>query len=406
VLSEKKSLCNTLFSAALFILLISRILVLTDNYNWVVSPLVLEVVYIGFVFFLILLKNSGKFVIRKGSYIIILLILIIHTVLWGTVFVNTEFPELIADHFKPQIMFVVLLAFNVLAVKQLHMELDYLKCAYYSLVCVLFWCFLKNISDVDLSGLANIMTATERTRANFGFGHYNTLGAACVCVILLRETIKKTSRHILVKILDYPILIVAVVMLLCSASRSALTSLILYFVVYYGMSVDDWGISSAAKKCIKIFEAIFILIMGVWVVFEVDLDAFLVAAQRSLLFTHTLPLFFESGRVLFGLGYASNVAYAGGLTPYTTYWMDNAYVYYLVTTGVVGAALLAYPVILIAVKLIHNRNKMFGRENFSIFCVYLYISYFEAMLFSAGAIVSYVYLPWLVMCFSPARKLG
>ena len=164
------------------------------------------------------------------------------------------------------------------------------------------------------------------------------------------------------------------------------------------LGINDWHISHISKKVIKLVAVIVIIVMGVWVLLEVDMSALLVIAQRALLFTHTLPMFFDSGRVWFGLGYASNVAYAARQTPYVTYWLDNAYVYYLVTTGVIGLLLLVAALILIAVRLLKNRKAYNGREALSIFCVYLYVSIFETVFFNSGFIVNYMYLPFFLFC--------
>ncbi len=401
---NKRITYANIFSVAVFILLLSRILVLTGNYDWFIDPVSLEIVYLFLAFFIVAASNKGKVAVRTGKYLLVLGILLVHTILWGTVFVDDKMSEVVSTHFKSQIMFVVILCVTVWAILQLQAERHFLKCGYYALALVMFVQLITNFSEIDLSNLANIFTAKERTRANFGFGHYNALGTACVCVIVMQEFLKKQGRTTGQKVVDFIILLMAVVMLLCSASRSAITGLLLYFILYYGSRLDKWNLAPVAIKTIKVLSVFVIGILAVWVLFGLDKDAFLVAAQRALLFTHTLPMFFKSGKVMLGLGYASNTAYAMGETPYITYWLDNAYIYYLVATGVVGLVLLIIAFLVIGRGLYKIRKTKTGVVVFAAFIVYAYISLFEATLFNSGSWLNYIYIPWFVLSFPKANK--
>lgn len=392
------------FMIMLSVLLISRIQVLTDNYTWPLDPVLLEMVYLAGTAVLCLLAQGGKYRILRGKYLLVMTILLIHTVLWGTVFVDDRFTDLINSQFKSQIMFVTILWVNVLAVYQLDAGRDFLRCCYYTLSVMLIYYFLTNLSELDLSNLANIMTVSDRSRANFGFGHYNALGGTCVCCILMRETVKKEHHSIATKTVDAVILVVAVCMLLACASRSALTSLVVYYFVYYSWQMDEWAISPKAIRAIKVGRNLLIVAMVLWVVLEANYTELLNLSQRSLLFTHALPMFFDTGKIWLGLGYASNMAYATQQTPYLTYWLDNAYIYYLITTGIVGCALLMIALLILGRELYKRVGQPFGKEVFAAFAVYLYASLFEATLFHSGGFVNYIYLPWFLIYISRKRK--
>lgn len=401
---NKKITYTGIFSAAVFVLLLSRILVLTGNYDWFIDPVSLEIVYLFFTFFVVVVRNKGKVAVCTGKYLLVLGILLVHTILWGFVFVDDKMSEVVSTHFKSQIMFVVILCVTVWAILQLQAEQHFFKCGYYVLALVMFVQLIINFSEIDLSNLGNIFTAKERTRANFGFGHYNALGSACVCVIVMQEFLKKQGRTTAQKVIDFIVLLMAVVMLLCSASRSAITGLIVYLIIYYGSRINHWHLAPVAIKTIKVLGVFAVGFLAVWVLFGFDADAFLVAAQRALLFTHTLPMFFKSGKVMLGLGYASNTAYAIGETPYITYWMDNAYIYYLVATGVVGLVLLLIAFLVIGRGLYKIRKTQSGVVVFAAFVVYAYMSLFEATLFNSGSCLNYIYLPWFVLSFPKANK--
>ena len=395
---------KSIFLAAFCMLLTSRILVLTDSYTWRIDPVNLEYVYLAATVLLAATAKLGKFRLARGGHWFVMIGLLLHTLLWGVLFTDSRFAELISSQFKSQIMFVVIILVTVIAVYQLDAAREFLKCCYYTLFVLLVCYFLVNLSELDLSNLANIMSVSDRTRANFGFGHYNNLGANCVCGIVLREMVKKDHHTPAMKLFDLAALVVMVCMLLASASRSALTSLVVYFFVYYSWQMNEWPVSKKVIHAIKVGRNLLVVTMIAWVVLEADHAQLLNLAQRSLIFTHALPMFFRTGKIWLGLGYASNVAYATNLTPYVTYWLDNAYIYYLITTGIIGFILLMAATVVLGKELLQRVGNRFGKETIAAFAVYLYVSMFEVILFNSGSIVSYIYLPWFLIHISQKRK--
>lgn len=388
--------CSCIFLSAYAVLLLSRILVLTSNYNWPIDPVVLELIYIFWCGFLLVYKKLKMIPARSMA---ILCILLLHTILWGKVFVNTKIIPLIESQYQSQIMFVVIIAIPVFMIKKYDIIYDFLKVSFWILTAVLLLQFITNLSDLDLSNIMNIMSTDERTRANFGFGHYNTLGAACVCVLVLSLIVYESSSMFL----HFPIWmarVLAFVMLLCSASRSSLTSLAVFFIVYYSIGIDEFDLSPKLKMFIKIVRFILLAFLILIALFGIDWNEILIESQRALVFDHALPLFLRSGRILLGLGFASNTAYGTGETPYTTYWIDNGYIYYLITSGILGFAFIASVICILFYELYKRHKDAFGRYVFSIFMMYLYGSLFEVTIFMSGAIINYIYLPLFIVTIS------
>lgn len=386
------------------VLLTSRILVLTDNYDWPINPVLLEEIYLVLTVGLVVMNDRGKIKLRWNRSMLVWGILLLHTLLWGVVFVDQRFGDLIASFFKSQIMFVAIIGVTIWAVRRIDVAERFLDCCFYTLAVILAYYFITNISELDLSNLVNIMSKSDRTRASFGFGHYNTVGVATACGIVIRETVKKNHTSSVKKILDFAVLIIMVCMMLASASRSALTGLVVYFAVYYSWTMDKWPLSKNMIRALKWLRNFLVAVVAVWSLLEVDYMELLVQSQRVLIFTHTLPMFFSSERTLLGLGYASNVVYASGETPYVTYWLDNAYAYYLVTTGIVGFLLIMTAVTAVGVGIRKKVNAPFGRETASVYAMYLYISLFECILFSSGTPVNCIYIPWLLLFISKEEK--
>ena len=385
-----------LFCIAAFILLVSRILLLTGNYFLPIDAVLLEMLYLCFVTVITLMANRYQFRLKRGPYLYILTVLLAHTVLWGLVFTDLRFVELITSHFKSQIMFVVILCVTVWAIQRLQAEQEYMTTAYFALSGILLLQLVRNYTEIDLSNLRNIFTATQRTRANFGFGHFNTLGGACVCNLLLIYWHRNRKRNLLRRSFNIVMVCVSVCMLLCSASRSSLTSIILFFMVYYYISLDYSGQSKRTIWAIRICLCMAALLLFLWAYLGFSFSDFLESSQRIYIFTRAIPTFFSAGKLGLGLGYASSVHYATALTPYTTYWMDNAYVYYMITTGFLGLILIMSALVMMVVELKKGISSQAGRILFSAFVLYLYVSCFEVFLFDSGNCLNYIYLPWFL----------
>lgn len=391
---------SSIFLGAYAVLLLSRILVLTSNYNWPVDPVALELVYIVLCGFLLVYK---KFKMISANSLTILCILLLHTILWGKVFVNDLIASLIESLYKSQIMFVIIIAFTVFMIRRYGILYDFIKVSFWILIAMLLLQFITNISDLDLSNIVNIMSKDERTRGNFGFGHYNTLGAACVCTLVLSSIVYKYSYKFL-HLIIWMARILAIVMLLCSASRSSLTSLAVFIIIYYSIGINDLKLSKNVKINIKIVRFVLVLILILIVLFEIDINELLIESQRGLVFNHALPLFLRSGRVFLGLGFASNTAYGTGATPYTTYWIDNGYIYYLITSGILGFTFIVAAISILFYGLYKRHNDNLGRYVFSLFVMYLYGSLFEVTIFMSGAIINYIYLPIFIVTISYQRE--
>ena len=394
---------KTIFLAFFSFVFLTRILILTENYTWTLDPVRLQIIYLIATTLMMITARGGRIRLIQGKFWLVMIPFVIHTLLWGTVFLDDTFADLIITHFRSQIMFAVMVLITTLAVHQFDARKEFLKCCYYTLVATMIYFFVTNISELDLSNLANIMTAKDRTRTSFGFGHYNTLGACCVCSMLLWNIFRKEHKAALMKIIDALIIVVVIVMLLSCASRSALTSLVVYAVVYYAWRIGETQ-SKKVHSTIKVLCGFAVVLVVLWTFLEVDYMEMLSVAQRALIFTHTLPMFFATDKIWFGLGYASNVAYATNQTPYQTYWMDNAFAYYLVTTGIVGVTILVYAAVVLGKELYKRVNLPLGKEAFGAFWVYLYVSMFELAFFNSGVIVSYVYLSWFLLHIAQKKK--
>lgn len=162
------------------------------------------------------------------------------------------------------------------------------------------------------------------------------------------------------------------------------------------LNSESWPFEKQTTRALKVTIYILIIVAAVFVANGASFSSLLSISQRSLLFYVALPTWRESGRIMTGLGYVSSSSYGNNLTPYTTYFLDNSYIYYLVTTGIIGFLLIGIAVYVLGRNIYKNRFKEIGMYGFSLFCVYLYISLFEAVVFNSGIPTNYIYMVLLL----------
>lgn len=399
------SLQKLLFCLSFFVMFFSRIELLTGNYTWNFNAVLLEGIYLIMVLLLIISKRLGRIGHLDRSVALFFLIFFAHTILWGKIFVNPVMSQLTASHFSSQIIFVLILFITVIGVLELDAKEQFIKVGYYTLVFALLIQLFTHFQEFNFSNVANIMSSTARSRANFGFGHYNTLGGACVCALLIYYVyIRENTRNMIIRMLHVVFNVLVFGMLLCSASRSSITSLGVFIFVYAYSGIDNMKISKKMKQVIK-FSGTLLIVAGVfWTMLDIDLNKVLIESQRFWIFQTAIPEYLRSGRLAFGLGYASTTAYGTGMTPYHTLWIDNAYFFHLITTGILGFCLIILMLVILGKGL--RKADLVGTNNgnIAIFAVYLYSSLFEVVAFN-GAFINYIYLPLFLVVIALSNKI-
>lgn len=374
------------------VMFISRVLVISGNYTIPVDATLIQIVYLCIIITMGVLKD-GKVRISKipSESAVLSMALIVHVILFTCVFVNPAMSKYAVQMFQRQGMFVLIVVFSAWIIGKYRLFDTFLKTVFIALSTILFIQFITNISDLQYLNIASVMSSVGRTRGNFGFGHYNTLGGACICNILIAHLMQKRKcAGVYLKWLIPPFVFMSIVMLLVSASRSSISSLGIYVCLYLFLNLEIKRLGKRTIRFLKIFLAclmVLLLIFNLGMSFE----TFLSESNRFTLFSVALPTFFKSGRTIIGLGYAPTEVYGLNETPYLTYWLDNGYIYTLITTGYIGSII--YIVALGAIfKSMRRLSKCsIGKNMICIFVVYLYGALFEATLFT-GTIQNYVYI--------------
>lgn len=267
-------------------------------------------------------------------------LLIIYIILFGAIFVNPPLAQYTNGILLRQMLFLMIV-FSTVSVTVAYRLFDkMLLTAFYTFSFILFFQFATHITDLGLLNPLTVFSDSSRVRADYGFSHYNALGAFCACHIIIWMILK--ARHLIPfkhNILNVIVLLISVLMLLGSASRNAISSLIVYAICYGFMSLKETPNRRYFKLLLECLLLLFLFVFFVAGASNIPLTDLLNQSNRETLFEVALPTFFSSTRTMIGLGLASNEIYGMNLTPYPTYWLDNSYVYVLVTTGFIGIIL-------------------------------------------------------------------
>lgn len=385
----KKLKFEIIFLVAYVVLLVSRIDVLTGSVFTKIDSRLIETGYIFITLAIILCDSKG--VIKSSLFRIdlIVFIMVLHCLLFGKVLINSNYSKYINSQFNSQFIFCIIIVITIFGIKYFDNIDRFIISSFYAMSGMLTIKVLMNISELNLKNVINVFNISERTRANFGFGHYNTLGSACLCIIILAYFIYERKKKL--TIMEKCIVVEATIIMLCSASRGAITGAMVFFVIALSQSIYKIGLPKKSIFIVNLIEVI-VIVFGIYYAMGLNINELLKESQRQHLFKEVIPLYLSSGRIVTGVGYASNLYYGEGDILGKVLWLDNAYIYYLVTTGVLGLILIVSCLIIIFIYMYKHRREEYSGI-FALICTYLYRGLFEVNLFESGYMMNYIYIP-------------
>lgn len=388
-----------IFSIFYSILLLNRIYVIAGVYTFPMDPSLIQVGYVGMLIMMSIVQikeNNYKITKHMSTMDVAILVLVGYLVLFGFVFVNPPMEQYTKAMVLRQGLFLATVIATVFFVCRNNYFAKVISVSFWIIAAVLLFQFITNINDVAQIDIGRIFNVSSRSRVNFGLGHYNYLGMLCSCEIILGIWIRKFGNKN--KLLLF-IIVLASVMLLGSASRNAIFGLIVFSLIEFYFSLEKYALRKVYKFIIQVSIGVIVLIMALFGDSSVSLNGLLLDSNRLALFSVALPTFFKSNRTWIGLGLASGEIYGQNLTPYETYWLDNGYIYTLVTSGYIGMAIYVILIILFLYNYckLKKQNNAIGTLAIATFSMYLFSALFEATLFNGGVLLNYLLLPIFLM---------
>lgn len=359
------------------VILFSRILISQDS-SVISSPL--KIYYISSALLIVFaffqwIRNSKKLKLNPilfwgssfGVYVF----------LFGKILVNNSLKDLTEFMFNALVIFYILVFIMASYIKDK-------KCRIVTFVKTTFWTFTIEIifsAALNWDGklalgelVSNVFGGYTRTRAAFGFYHPNAAANIALCVIVLSsylvcENKKKTVYFIIDIFMMY--------IILATASRTALSTLILFLVLILYSRLLNIIKSNNGKRGLT---AGLVLIIITLILFnsENGVEGLFTLSNRSYNFVYNVPVLVKSGRLWIGLGLIGSGEFYQ-LPQYNTFFVDNYFLYVLMSTGIIGLIFISCFMLFILKRLLNqSSNDSFKRLTLIVFGINVFSSLGEA----------------------------
>lgn len=325
-----------------FFTLLASLLTVVDNFPFM--GLLLKVRYIYIIAVAFFCVYDGVLIWNR-RFMLCLGLLVLHTFLYGVVFVNPRLGASTSTHFQQLIMMYLLVFFTCMYIYKKGCYFEFIQASYWALACLILWSSVTHLQDfVNPIYFINIFSRTERFRAAFGMGDVNYCGNYCVYTLVLQvflyhEYHQRDNRvGIVLKTIMGIVAFFAACMLFSTASRSAILSLLLFFGMLFIQAKwkiirKHWKLILGAGGTIVILGMLVLIATGAF-------SEIWIQSNREGNFSINFPIFIQFGNYLNGMGYMDNSGFLNQVYGYATTAMDVYFLYIPFSTGILGAVLI------------------------------------------------------------------
>lgn len=370
------------------IVLISRILISMENPIGI-SPL--WIYYISssaLILWLIAIrkiKNNKKYNYRNAFWLIAF---IIYVILFGKILENDQLKELIDFNFGAMFIFYLIVFLMADYLDSNKKKIEFVKNSFWILaittiiISLLNWHMVLSINEL----VNNFFKGYTRERYAFGFYHPNAVANIALCIILLSILlmVENGKRKIYI-IID----IIMCYLILVSSSRTSVCALILFFVLYMYSNLKQKIFNKHWKVLIN---TVLIIILGLLLLISNNniAESLFVVSNRSYNFIYNIPILIKSGRFLIGLGFIGSGEFYQ-LHVYNTFFVDNYFLYVLMSTGLIGLVFIVSFIIWLCYRLLKGKNNSMKKVVAIILGVNIFSSLGETCFMYPSFISCFVY---------------
>lgn len=372
---EEKKLVMGLYCATMLMSMLS----IVDNVPLI--GVMYNVKYLYLVLIMFFCFYDGVLVWNRRIVVAIGL-LILHTILYGVIFVNPRIQYDTDIHFQQLIAMYILTFFSCIYVYKKDCYLLFLEMTYLAMALFISWCALTHTGDfVNPIYFVNIFSRSERFRAAFGMGDVNYCGNYCIYLLIISFFLwcewKKQGKKLDKKLIIAMIFVDAITlcMLFSTASRSAIISLTLFFVLYTILKlryaiIRNW-------KLVLSVGGILVLLVVIVLAATGAMSSMWQESNREGNYSINYPIFLEYGNYLNGMGYMDNSGFLNKVYGYDTTAMDVYFLYIPFATGILGATIIFLQMIYILYQLLRHSHTE-GRDlSLSLFVMMLYYAIWQ-----------------------------
>ena len=319
------------------------------------------------------------------------------------------------------ICLLVILIFNSFLFKKYHIFNQVIAASFVISSLFILWRFIVQGAPREVYSKLGSLFGTAwyaRYRVLFGMYHANAAGNISCCAILfsflllsdlnLTTALGKTKATIIL-ILDF----VNMTVLLSTDSRSSILAIIVFFLVFLFLQV-----TTLKNKHLRFFLRV-LLLLAITILLIVFMGnailALFVSSQRSANFEMNLPYLNSAFKVFFGLGLIDPSDFGTGTTGLgITFYVDNYFLYILLTLGITGLVSVFYIIISLFKTFLraeHSSKKITATLLISILCghiftalgetCFLYPTFPSAVMYFSAYLAYPQYLEW-----NEVKKIG
>ncbi len=325
-----------------FVTLLCLLATVVDNVP--LSGVFAKVKYL-YVLFIAFFFLKDKVLLWNRRLFVVLGLLVVHTILYGFIFTNSKIMDNTSWFIQELIIAYVAVFFTALYIYKKDCMMEFLIATISALSILIMWAAVTYFRHfVNPIYFLNLFSRMERFRAPFGMRDVNYCGNYCLYTILfyaifIVEWRKRNRKFTLPQICVMgTVLFFTVCMLLSTASRSAVLSLVLFAFIWFLQEKWNW-IRPKLKYIIPLLVIAGILVL-VPMITSGKIAEMWSDSNREGNFTINYPIFLEHGNLLHGMGYADNSGFLKEIYGYNTTAQDVYYLFIWFSTGYVGAAII------------------------------------------------------------------
>lgn len=340
-----------------------------------------KIKYIYLVILIVDFIRSQRKQVSKSSCFVVLL-LFIHTIVFGVFFINPSVINLTTVHCREMIIYLLLLGFLTNAIERYNCKLKFIELTCLSFGIFMIWTGITHFFDfVNPIYYIFVFIRDLRIRSNFGTPQFNYMGYYCFIALVFYyamwyeyERLGKLDRKIKYCLLG--ITVWTCLILFSTGSRSSILSIMifvmlcLYFKTRKNISGRKrYGIILAAI-CLGI---IFICFFGgtIWA-----------NANRDSNISINMPVFHEMKAYWTGMGYIESAGFYNDAYGYDTWPVDIYYIYIFLSTGFIGMLIISSVLIYLICKLLVSKNNFIKKVVFPAYVAVLFDGLWQVNIFT------------------------
>ena len=339
--------------------------------------------YLYVAFVLVLFFINGKVKRRNGGALFVIALFLLHTILFGYIWVNPIAAENIDTNASQMLWYLLMVLVTYLYVAQNNLFELFITTSFYVTGFQFLLCVLLHPQDIvnPIWGFLQAFGGGIRYKTTFGYVHAGYLSNAAYLVLVLSVFYYELNKHydgIRKKVMWISLAVVdllAIEMLAAAAERSGIISVFMVVSFYFVFVVFKVRIERKTSMIFGILAAIGLLILE----FTGTFTYIWKNSNRELNITINYPVFKQLGNLWTGMGFVDNSGFHKEISAFgvETSSLDLYYVYIFFTTGVIGCILIGGALVIMLLRLLFQKKTDLNITTIGLYLSMLFFAFWQ-----------------------------